>query len=86
MSDNKAFSLDDFGINLDAGGYSLGLDVDKADAPISKHGTGGEKTGESSEPEKASGIEGVIATIKPYALPVGIALLLLIGFAAMGRK
>lgn len=85
MSDSKTFSVDDFGINLDAGGYSLGIDVDKQDAPIAKT----EKSNDQEDAPEKKGIDisKVIETIKPYALPVGVALILLIGFAAMsGRK
>lgn len=81
MSDSKGFSIDDFGLNLDAGGYSLGLDLDKnEDAAV----VAPPKT-TTDAPDKA-GIEGVIATIKPYALPIGVGLLLLIGFAAMSSR
>lgn len=83
MSDGKGFSIDDFGVNLDAGGYSLGLDLDKnEDAAV----VAPPKSTADDAPDKAAGIEGVIASIKPYALPIGVALLLLIGFAAMSSR
>jgi hypothetical protein len=83
MSDSKGFSIDDFGLNLDAGGYSLGLDLDKNDDDAAV--VAPPKT-TTDAPDKAAGIEGVIATIKPYALPIGVALLLLIGFAAISSR
>jgi len=77
------FSLSDFGIDLNAGGYSLGLDVEKdKDDPKTKDVPA--KTDDKAD-DKATAGEW-LEKVKPYALPVGIALVLLLGVAALSKR